>query len=118
MYNEETARRYRDTHKDKIIEYMKKYREGVSLDKVKMDKVRASRKTWNENNKDKMRAHDIIEKEIVYGRLKRLPCEVCGEARSQAHHPDYSKPLEVVWLCQTHHKQLHSQLLQESLVMV
>ena len=31
----------------------------------------------------------------------------CCETRLQAHHPDYSRPLDVVWLCQVHHKAAH-----------
>ena len=38
-------------------------------------------------------------------KLIRKPCEVCGSEKSQAHHEDYSKPLEVVWLCKPHHSQ-------------
>jgi hypothetical protein len=29
---------------------------------------------------------------------------------SQGHHPDYSKPFEVVWLCQLHHSEEHRKL--------
>ncbi len=41
------------------------------------------------------------------GRLKQLPCFVCGE-KAQAHHPDYDDPLSVIWLCSCHHKQAHA----------
>lgn len=41
------------------------------------------------------------------GRLKREPCEVCGSAKAQAHHDDYNKPLDVRWLCTTHHAEWH-----------
>lgn len=41
------------------------------------------------------------------GKVKKLPCEVCGNKNSQGHHPDYSKPLEVLWLCDKHHKEHH-----------
>ncbi len=38
------------------------------------------------------------------GLLKRKPCEVCGTWDNlERHHDDYSKPLEVRWLCRTHH---------------
>ncbi|QMV32651.1 hypothetical protein F1_00023 [Ralstonia phage Heva] len=30
----------------------------------------------------------------------------CSEA-PEAHHPDYSRPLDVVWLCDHHHKETH-----------
>ena len=44
---------------------------------------------------------------IAKGVLVRLPCETCGAPVSHAHHDDYSKPLEVRWLCQTHHAEHH-----------
>ena len=40
---------------------------------------------------------------IKLGVIKKMPCRVCGDGKSQAHHPDYTQPLEVVWLCQSHH---------------
>lgn len=44
--------------------------------------------------------------------LERKPCEVCGAAKAEAHHDDYSKPLDVRWLCKRHHAEVHTQ--QES----
>jgi hypothetical protein len=44
---------------------------------------------------------------IRSGKLVRGLCEVCGAAKPEAHHDDYSKPLDVRWLCSKHHKQLH-----------
>lgn len=38
------------------------------------------------------------------GVITRQPCEVCGDPKVQAHHTDYSKPLEVRWLCKVHHQ--------------
>lgn len=52
---------------------------------------------------------------LVYrGKLEKLPCTVCGNEKSQAHHADYSKPLEIVWLCARHHKDLHRKESQSS----
>lgn len=59
-------------------------------------------------NPKKSRAHDLVAYAIKIGSLVRLPCEVCGANSHVAHHDDYEKPLEVRWLCQTHHKQWHS----------
>jgi hypothetical protein len=41
---------------------------------------------------------------IKSGRLTRLPCRVCGNPKTEAHHEDYSKPLDVVFLCRVHHR--------------
>ena len=41
------------------------------------------------------------------GKLTRKPCEVCGKEKAQAHHDDYSKPLDVRWLCVKHHNEHH-----------
>ena len=38
---------------------------------------------------------DCLRKRNRDGRLIRQPCEVCGEVKSQAHHGDYGKPLDV-----------------------
>ena len=53
--------------------------------------------------KIKRRAHHIVANEIKYKRLKREPCEVCSSIPSEAHHDDYNKPLNVRWLCRSHH---------------
>jgi hypothetical protein len=43
----------------------------------------------------------------MLGKIKMLPCEICGELLVEAHHTDYSKPLDVKWLCIKHHRILH-----------
>ena len=46
---------------------------------------------------------------IKAGRLVRQPCEVCGaDDKVHAHHDDYSKPLDVRWLCPEHHREHHA----------
>lgn len=49
---------------------------------------------------------------MLDGTLVKQPCEMCGTTeRVQAHHADYGKPLEVQWLCHSHHRQHHIALL-------
>jgi hypothetical protein len=41
------------------------------------------------------------------GALKPQPCEDCGRSNVEKHHADYSKPLDVTWLCRTCHLRRH-----------
>jgi hypothetical protein len=65
------------------------------------------RKEYNKNNPKKVRAHRKVRYAIKRGDLERQPCEVCGHEPTDAHHEDYSKPLEVRWLCRKHHMEVH-----------
>lgn len=56
---------------------------------------------WRESNPQKVKAHKLARKHI-----ELEPCEVCGE-KAIRHHDDYSKPLEVRFVCPVHHKALH-----------
>jgi hypothetical protein len=47
-------------------------------------------------------AHGAVHNAIKYGRLKPEPCR-CGTQKTEAHHEDYTKPLDVRWLCKKHH---------------
>jgi len=53
------------------------------------------------------RAHTIVLRAVRRGLISRKPCEECGDPKSEGHHEDYSKPLDVVWLCRTHHRRRH-----------
>ena len=55
----------------------------------------------------KERARRTLASEVRAGRIKRMPCEVCGEPNAHAHHPDYARPYEVRWLCPFHHTEVH-----------
>lgn len=56
----------------------------------------------------KWKAHCLVNNAVRDGRLKKEPC-FCG-AKAQAHHEDYTRPLDVVWLCTKHHAERHVEL--------
>lgn len=60
----------------------------------------------------KQAARKLAHKAAKAGKIEKLPCEFadCTQVKVEAHHPDYSKPLEVLWLCRAHHLELHKQL--------
>ena len=60
-----------------------------------------------EHRAEKIRATKRVYEAIRKGKLQRQPCEVCGSLHVQAHHDDYDRPLDVRWLCPTHHGLLH-----------
>lgn len=53
----------------------------------------------------KYKARSAVTLALATGRMKRGLCW-CGTL-GQAHHKDYSKPLEVTWLCHRHHMEAH-----------
>lgn len=72
----------------------------------------AANNLYRANNRRKLRAHNAVNKAIASGNLK--PWEGCAiqdciDTKIEAHHPDYDRPLDVVWLCGTHHKMLHKE---------
>ena len=81
----------------------------------KSHKKKESKKLRKEYFKDYIRTdgkENWCAKQIVYnmkkmGILEQKPCEVCNDKNSFAHHCDYNKPWEVMWLCRKHHNEWH-----------
>jgi hypothetical protein len=84
----------------------------------KLAQIQASNRRWAKNNwprqreinkrtaarqPEKVRARWELNNAIRKGLLTRLPCERCGDPKSQGHHDDYSKPLDVHWMCRRCH---------------
>ena len=70
-------------------------------------------RAWRAEDSRRIAAHSQVARAIRSGALVRQPCSRCNESKSVAHHEDYDKPLEVVWLCQPCHKQRHKELKQD-----
>ena len=79
----------------------------VIQNKEKRYKIEYDRE-YRLNNKEKLDAHQEVHKQIKKGVLIRQPCGECGIEKAHAHHFDYSKPLQVEWLCASHHKLAHA----------
>lgn len=90
-------------NREKELERKRKYRNTKKGKEI-------TRKCWAnawENSKNKILARQAVRKAIKSGKITRLPCVKCGAKLTDAHHPDYNKKLEVVWLCEKHHYELH-----------
>jgi hypothetical protein len=66
-------------------------------------------KRYRDKYPEKTKAHEQVAKAIASGSLIKLPCEICQNPISEAHHPDYNQPLLVRWLCKQHHLLADSQ---------
>src|SRR5690606_6491213 len=64
-------------------------------------------KRSHERYPERYRARHLAYRARRSGKLVPEPCEVCGRTDVHAHHTDYSKPLDVVWLCPVHHGEAH-----------
>lgn len=62
-------------------------------------------------NPKKVKARTAARRAVEAGILKApAVCESCGEPKKlQKHHADYSKPLDVRWLCQDCHTETHKE---------
>lgn len=64
----------------------------------------------------KDRARDAVRYAVTTGKIvKPQECPACGasDKRIDAHHEDYSKPLDVVWLCSICHGRVHRKQCRE-----
>lgn len=91
--------------RDMSLEATRKY---LNTDHGKKKRNERSAK-WDKENPEKRRVHDRTMYAVQTGKLIRPNvCSKCGkECKPQAHHEDYSKALEVIWLCSQCHFYLH-----------
>jgi len=94
-------------NKDKYIERCYEWR--------KTDKGKASiATTYAEQKKkhpEKYKARTTLNNALAKGKISKPDaCERCGVPAEKlaAHHHDYSRPLEVAWVCYSCHVELHN----------
>lgn len=93
------------------IDYVRAYdRARGKTEKRKLDSIIRNRKRRKDPD-GYMAAHNAVARALRSGRIERQPCCMCGTTEKiHAHHDDYMKPLEVMWLCVVHHKSRHAYL--------
>lgn len=113
------ARFYRETNLERVRAYDRSrgslsHRVAARAEYAKTDSYARSHEAaalrWSARHPDRRRANVIMGNAVRDGRL--VPWPVCAVPECsdlpQGHHPDYSRPLDVVWLCPAHHKQAHA----------
>ena len=82
---------------------VKKKNEKDKSYKANPNKYREGNRRMNKKHPEQYKARYQFRNAVSLGLIKRMPCEKCGEQKSEGHHDDYSKPLEVRWLCKECH---------------
>ena len=115
----ERVKAWQRANRDKTREYANRYnernREAVRANARKnnekyREKTRARVSRYKRENREKARAHLAVHRAVVRGHLKRpSECSACGATgvAIQGHHDDYSRPLDVRWLCAACHGKVH-----------
>jgi hypothetical protein len=98
-------RKYNELNKKSIRLNKKKYNESHR------EILRKSNKSWKNKNPHKIEAERKISYAIRIGKIKKQNCTKCDSSKDlHAHHEDYTKPLEIIWLCRTCHFQRHKEM--------
>ena len=74
------------------------------LSKWKIRKRKAQKDPYSEIRKQ---TRHKTRQYLIDGKIKKKNCLVCGSKEVIAHHEDYSNPINVIWLCEKHHKEYH-----------
>lgn len=103
--NAKTRQRYNNSeqYRQRKQDNHRKWRENNS------DKVKARNEEYQKKYPERNRAIVVVYRALKRGAIARPErCINCNVVKSlDAHHEDYNKPLEVVWLCKSCHKLLH-----------
>lgn len=100
---QEYANKYYLENRDDVIVKTNVYHQSPAGKKA--SKVSGQRQ--REKFPEKYAARQAVLIALRSGRLVRQSCK-CGKTITEAHHPDYSKPLEVEWLCGRCHRIEHN----------
>lgn len=95
------------TGRDAVLSYEKLR----SLTPKRVANARLQSDKWSKQYPERRRTHVIVRRALLSGSIQKWPvCSVpeCCTEKVVAHHADYDRPLDVVWLCQAHHKQAHA----------
>ena len=66
-----------------------------------------SQAKWRQAHPKQTWAHQCLRSALKRGLIIQSAREECGNPDTEAHHPDYDRPMDVRWLCRVCHKAEH-----------
>ena len=99
---------YSKEHRKLNSTYYKEYEDYRTALPHRKELATRVRIAYREKYKLRYKANNLLNKAISKQEIQKQPCFICGSVKVVGHHTDYQEPLSVVWLCQKHHKELHS----------
>jgi hypothetical protein len=102
-------KKWRQSEKGKASQ-RKRYKKWSKTEGGRKTRATANRR-YAERNPEKAKAQKAAQYEVSVGKLphpKSLSCVDCNQQAEHYHHPNYSKPLDVVALCIPCHRKRHS----------
>jgi len=101
---------YASAHRLTRLEQVSAYERKRFADPARKAKIKGYIARHRALHPDRYVARNAVANAVRDGRLTKLPCAHCGDPKSQTHHHDYSKPLDVEWLCfRCHREHAHGQ---------
>jgi len=105
----ECSKREAKRHRDENPEQYKSYEQRRLHDTKRKQNVLIGQQKRRAKFPTKYKARRAVKYHLDKGHIQRLPCIKCGN-NAEAHHEDYTKPLDITWLCFTHHRERHEEL--------
>jgi len=126
------SKKYASEHKEQISKYKKehqiknkeKLRQKAEqyycnnkeyIDKKNKDNYRIfikqrrdTNKLYRLNNPERIETNKLCYYAVSTSKIVKQPCIICHNTKAEGHHFDYTRPLDVMWLCRKHHKQTHN----------
>ncbi len=100
------------SNREQNIENARQNREANPRSRDSIERMEAKKRIWRRRNPEKFKASRMVSERVFRGTIKKpTMCVDCLKATPKknlaGHHEDYSKPLEVEWLCPGCHKLRH-----------
>ena len=83
-----------------------RYCRSCHAEYMRENRVPYSKMTEEQRNKSRVRAYANMY--LKRGKIVRQDCFVCDGPSDHMHHEDYSRPLDILWLCKKCHLTIHS----------